>query len=56
MAQFNIIYEETEQKRRLLIELYELNDEYNNFVRGMDKKFDSILSKMESLNESENIF
>ena len=54
MAQFNII-EEDEQKRRLLQELYELNDEYNKFVVNMDKKLDLVLSKVESLYESKDI-
>ena len=54
MAQFNII-EEEEQKEKLLQELYELTDKYNKFVMQMDKKFDSVISRMECLHESENI-
>ena len=54
MAQFNII-EEEEQKERLLQELYQLTDEYNRFVTDMDKKFDSVISRMESLHESDGI-
>jgi len=54
MAHFNII-EEDEQKKRLLQELYELNDEYNKFVVTMDKRLDVVLSKVESLYESKNI-
>ena len=45
MAQFNII-EEEEQKEKLLQELYELTDEYNKFVIQMDRKFDSVISRM----------
>lgn len=54
MAQFNID-EEQVKKAKLLQELYELNDEYNSFVIKMDKKLDVVLSKVESLHESENI-
>ena len=54
MAQFNII-EEEEQKERLLQELYELTDEYNKYVIKMDKKFDSVISRMECIHESTNI-
>jgi len=50
MAQFKMIKEE-EQKEKLLEELYTLNDEYNQFVKKMDKRLDLIISKTENLNE-----
>lgn len=52
MAHLNIIEEEEVRKEKLLQELYTLNDEYNDFVVKMDKKLDSVLSKMETLHES----
>ena len=55
MAHFNIIEENEEEKEKLLEQLYTLNDEYNQFVKSMDKKFDVVLSKMECLNEGERI-
>ena len=55
MAQFIDIEEEEVKKQRLLQELYTLNDEYNEFVRRMDRKLDIILSKVESLHESETV-
>jgi len=54
MAQCNID-EDSKKKEKLLEELYKLNDEYNTFVRYMDTKLDMVISKVESLNESENI-
>ena len=54
MAQFNI-NEEDVQKEKLLQELYELTDEYNLFVVKLDKRLDKVISKMECLNEGENI-
>lgn len=51
MAQLHIIEEDDVKTVRLLKELYELNDEYNEFVASMDKKLDRVLSKMEVLSE-----
>jgi len=53
MAQFNI--EEEDQKELLLQELYKLNDEYNTFVVSMDRKLDTVVGKMETLNETTGI-
>lgn len=53
MAQFNI--EEEATKEKLLQELYTLNDEYNKFVKYMDRKLDCVISKMEGLHECEDI-
>lgn len=36
----------------VLKELYELVDEYNGFIKVMDKKFDTIVIKLETLIEN----
>ena len=55
MAQFNTIDEEQQQKEKLLQELYKLNDDYNDFVKSMDKKLDIVLSKVESLHAETSV-
>jgi hypothetical protein len=39
------------EKQQLLEEVYLLTDEYNKFVKGMDKRMDRVLSRMEVLVE-----
>jgi hypothetical protein len=40
-----------QEKQQLLEEVYSLTDEYNKFVKGMDKRMDRVLSRMEALVE-----
>jgi hypothetical protein len=42
---------EKKEKQQLLEEVYVLTNEYNTFVKSMDKKFDRVLSRMEALVE-----
>ena len=50
-----LIARRLESKRRtrvsdeVLSELYELVDDYNTFVKDMDKRFDKILNKVENI-------
>ena len=38
---------EDEKSKKLLEEVYELVDDYNEFVKHMDKRFDRIVSGLE---------
>ncbi len=41
----------TEEREKILGEIYELVDEYNGFIKNMDKKFDKVVIKLEAFIE-----
>jgi hypothetical protein len=51
----NTIKSEEEVREKLLQEIYVLTDEYNKFVVQMDKKLDSVVSKLEGLHEDKTV-
>lgn len=52
---YDLIGKTLEKKRKnseardVLEELYDLVDDYNNFIKTMDSRFDSLVSKLEKL-------
>ncbi len=43
--------DEKEEKERMLGEIYGLVDEYNKFIKMMDKKLDKVVIKMETFTD-----